>query len=133
MSLRLWIFWPRSLRKKGPQVQQAMKHLLKFLADRLSSASCPRVLFFWNTPTRVSGRSGVVPDLIRMAGRRNSGDELELPYATVSLHDPNLALTYADRVLCLKEGKLVGKLTDQDQEGVRQTLEDLYHNFFLCI
>ena len=48
----------------------------------------------------------------------------------VSLHDPNLALTYADRVLCLKEGKLVGELTDQDQEGVRQTLEDLYHISF---
>ncbi len=44
----------------------------------------------------------------------------------VSLHDPNLALTYADRVLCLKKGKLVGELTDQDRKWVQQTLEDLY-------
>ncbi len=44
----------------------------------------------------------------------------------VSLHDPNLALAYADRVLCLKGGKLIGELTDQDQEGIRQILEDLY-------
>ena len=72
-------------KKEGLQVKQAMKHLLKFLADCLSSASRPRVLFLWNTPTRVSGRSGVVPDLIRMAGGRNCGDELELPYATVSV------------------------------------------------
>ncbi len=72
-------------KERALQVHQAMKNLLKFLTDRLSLAPRPRVLFLWNIPTRVSGRSGVVPDLIRMAGGKNCGEEIDLPYATVSI------------------------------------------------
>jgi len=72
-------------KEEGLRVQRAMKHLLKFLTDRLSSTPRPRVLFLWNTPTRVSGKYGVVPDLIRVAGGKNCSDELDLPYATVSV------------------------------------------------
>lgn len=49
----------------------------------------------------------------------------------VNLHDPNLALTYADRVLCLKQGRLVGELRGKDLEEVRRVLEDLYEIPFL--
>jgi iron complex transport system ATP-binding protein len=44
----------------------------------------------------------------------------------INLHDPNLALTHADRVLCLKKGKLIGELTAESQEKVQQALENLY-------
>ncbi len=71
--------------KRAKALEGAMKQVLKDLNTRLSSAKKVRVVFMWNRPTRVSGKKGVVPELIRAAGGKNMGDELSLAYADVSL------------------------------------------------
>jgi len=71
--------------KRAKALEGAMKQVLKDLQDRISSAQKVRAVFMWNRPTRVSGKKGVVPELIRAAGGKNMGDELSIAYADVSL------------------------------------------------
>ena len=43
-----------------------------------------------------------------------------------TLHDPNLALSFADRVLLIKEGRLLGELNPANPVEIRNHLEELY-------
>ncbi len=67
------------------RLAQRMRLILEMLKTRVAHAPRTRVLFLWNQPTRIAGRYGVVPDLIRTAGGKNLGDALPLPYANVSI------------------------------------------------
>ncbi|WP_022854245.1 ABC transporter ATP-binding protein [Thermodesulfatator atlanticus] len=50
----------------------------------------------------------------------------------MNLHDPNMALAYAGRILLLKAGRLIGELSAKD-EKLKQALEELYEiEFSLC-
>ncbi len=50
----------------------------------------------------------------------------------MNLHDPNMALAYAERILLLKEGRLIGELFANDA-NLKKALEELYEiEFALC-
>ncbi len=68
------------------KVKEAMDHIFTILKEKTSNRRHKlRVGFFWNNITRIAGRSGVVPDLIRLAGGKNIGDRLTQPYVSISL------------------------------------------------
>ncbi|OAG28765.1 ABC transporter substrate-binding protein [Thermodesulfatator autotrophicus] len=71
--------------KRGEKLIKLMRETLSELNSLVATAYKPGVIFTWGRPTRISGKQGVVPDLIRIAGGKNLGDVFDRPYIDLSL------------------------------------------------
>ncbi len=71
--------------KRGQKLVSQMRDILSELKKLVSLAFKPGVVFTWGRPTRISGKQGVVPDLIRAAGGKNLGDKFDRPYIDIPL------------------------------------------------
>ncbi|AEH44384.1 periplasmic binding protein [Thermodesulfatator indicus DSM 15286] len=71
--------------ERGNRLINLMRGTLNELNSLVANAYKPGVVFTWGRPTRISGKQGVVPDLIRIAGGKNLGDKFDRPYIDIPL------------------------------------------------
>jgi len=65
----------------------------------LAARKAPRAVWVWSKPTQISGRRGVVADLMRLSGGRNLGEDLdclnqEVSMETLTALDPEVVLIW---------------------------------------
>ncbi|MGQ9687745.1 MAG: ABC transporter substrate-binding protein [Desulfobaccales bacterium] len=88
--------------ERGREVAALMDTHLKRLQARvapLAAKAAPRVVWLWGKPTIISGRRGVVSELLELAGGKNLGGNLdclnqELSMETLVALDPEVVLIW---------------------------------------